>query len=195
MNRRRLVSVLLCCAAVAVAEVRAVEGNLKSAVRVIAFEDLQCGDCAAYRRILDDHLLPKYGGRVAFEHRDFPLPRHNWAREAAIIARALDERHGTAGVEFRRWALASLKEMTRDNFEARVRDWAAARKLAPDTVLAYRKDPAASKLVEEDLQEGVARGVSRTPTVFVNGQPFIETFTVEEISKGIESALAAVSGK
>jgi protein-disulfide isomerase len=45
--------------------------------------------------------------------------------------------------------------------------------------------------VEQEYREGVARGVSRTPTVFVNGEPFIETFTYEEISKGIDAALAA----
>ena len=39
------------------------------------------------------------------------------------------------------------------------------------------------------IQDGVARGVSKTPTVFVNGQPFIETFTVQEISKAIEDAV------
>ena len=32
----------------------------------------------------------------------------------------------------------------------------------------------------------MARGVAKTPTVFVNGTPFVETFTAEEISKGID---------
>jgi protein-disulfide isomerase len=44
-------------------------------------------------------------------------------------------------------------------------------------------------MVEKDYQDGVARGVSKTPTVFVNGRPFIETFTVEEISKAIDAEL------
>jgi len=46
-------------------------------------------------------------------------------------------------------------------------------------------------LVERDLQDGIARGVAKTPTVFVDGTPFIETFTLEEISKAIDAALAA----
>ena len=36
----------------------------------------------------------------------------------------------------------------------------------------------------------MARGVSKTPTVFVAGKPFIEVFAVEEISAAIEKALA-----
>jgi protein-disulfide isomerase len=46
-------------------------------------------------------------------------------------------------------------------------------------------------LVEKDVQEGVARGVAKTPTVFVDGTPFIETFTFEELSKALDAALAA----
>ncbi len=46
------------------------------------------------------------------------------------------------------------------------------------------------ELVERDYQDGVSRGVVHTPTVFVNGQPFIETIPFEEISKGIDQALA-----
>ena len=44
--------------------------------------------------------------------------------------------------------------------------------------------------MEKDVQDGVARGIARTPTALVNGKPFIETFTFDEISKGIDQALA-----
>jgi hypothetical protein len=36
----------------------------------------------------------------------------------------------------------------------------------------------------------VGRGIVHTPTALVNGTPFIESFTFEEISKGIDDALA-----
>jgi protein-disulfide isomerase len=44
--------------------------------------------------------------------------------------------------------------------------------------------------VEKDYQDGVGRGIIHTPTVLVNGAPFVETFTFEEIAKGIDAALA-----
>ncbi|NWF85183.1 MAG: thioredoxin domain-containing protein, partial [Bryobacteraceae bacterium] len=56
-----------------------VEGNPSSPVRVVIYEDLQCSDCAAFRKMLDEKLLPRYGSKVAFEHRDFPLAKHSWA--------------------------------------------------------------------------------------------------------------------
>jgi protein-disulfide isomerase len=43
--------------------------------------------------------------------------------------------------------------------------------------------------VDRDFQEGIARGIAKTPTVLVNGQPFVESFPLEEISQAIESAV------
>jgi protein-disulfide isomerase len=51
-------------------------------------------------------------------------------------------------------------------------------------------DPRFAAAVEKDYQEGVARGVTHTPTAFVNGAAFVETFTFEEISKAIDARLS-----
>ena len=169
---------------------RNVEGAANGKIRVVVWEDLQCSDCAAFRRMMDQHLLPKYGSKVAFEHRDFPLPKHNWARHAAIAARYFDRLKPQLGAEFRRHVLAHLRETTLDNFEQRIRDFAASHGVDPDKAAAALTDGSLAKLVDEDFREGVARGIGRTPTVFVNGRPFIERFSVEEISKAIEEALA-----
>jgi protein-disulfide isomerase len=52
-------------------------------------------------------------------------------------------------------------------------------------------DARLAALVEEDYQEGVARGIAHTPTVLVNGRPFVETFAVEDVAKAIDAELAA----
>ncbi len=169
-----------------------IEGNRDSAVRVTIYEDLQCPDCAAFERMLDEKLLPRYGGKVAFEHREFPLARHAWARKAAIAARFFQGVSGELGAIFRRYALANLRQITAANFEERLAAFARDHGVEPQKALAALEDPGLAGAVEKDFQEGVARGVSKTPTVFVNGVPYIETFTFEEISKGIEAALAAV---
>ena len=168
-----------------------VEGNPKSPVRVIAYGSLQCPDCAKYRAMMDQHLLPKYADRVAFEHRDFPLEKHKWARQAAIAARYFDSVKDALGVEFRRWAMNNIADLTAETFTDKLREWAKAHGADPTKAVAALTNGELAQLVEEDYQEGVARGVARTPTVFVNGEPFIETFTVDDISKGIDAALAA----
>ena len=168
-----------------------VEGNPKSAVRVISYGSLQCPDCAAYRRMMDEHLLPNYGARVAFEHRDFPLDKHKWARPAAVAARHFDTVQAALGIEFRRWAMNNIPNLAPETFNEKLREWAQAHGTDGAKAVAALNDPGLAKLVEEDYQDGIARGVARTPTVFVNGEPFIETFTAEQISKGIDAALAA----
>jgi protein-disulfide isomerase len=168
----------------------AVEGRADSSVRAVIYEDLQCPDCAAFRRMLDEKLLPAYSGRVAFEHRDFPLAKHAWARRAAIAARFFTDRTPELGLEYRRYVMAGQEATDERNFNERLAAFAKAHGIQPDAAVAALSDARYAELVEKDYRDGVSRGVVHTPTVFVNGKPFIETFTFEEISKGIDEALA-----
>jgi len=89
--------------------------------------------------------------------------------------------------------LSTMQETTGANFNQKLSEFARAQSIDAAEVVAALSEPRYAALVEKDFQDGVARGVSRTPTVFVNGAPFIETFTFEEISKGIDQALAAAN--
>lgn len=171
------------------AQPRLVEGKPDSPVRAVTYEDLACGDCARFRRMLDEHLLPKYGGKVAFEHRDFPLAKHPWARPAAVASRYFERAGAELAAKWRREVLRDLKKITLESFPAYLEGFAKRNGQDPAKALEALEDPALGAAVERDVQDGVARGIARTPTVLVNGAPFIETFTVEEISKGIEQAL------
>lgn len=168
---------------------RLVEGNAAGAVRVIVFEDLQCGDCAAFRIMMDEKLLPRYGAKVAFEHRDFPLAKHAWARKAAIAARFFERPSPELGLKYRRETMSSRGQTTPGNFNERLAAFAKVNGADPQQAVAALDDANLDALVEKDFQEGVARGVVHTPTAFVNGVPFVETFTFEEISKAIDAAL------
>ena len=186
----RLVMGLFMGSVALTAQQELVEGRADSKVRVVVYEDLQCSDCASFRRMMDQKLLPKYGEQVAFVHKDFPLPRHSWARKAAIAARFFESRSPELGLAYRKHILGTMFETTAENFEALLRDFAERHNVAPAEAVAALADPKLAARVEKDFQDGVARGVSKTPTVFVNGRPYIERFTFEEISKGIDEAIA-----
>jgi protein-disulfide isomerase len=171
------------------AEQRLIEGNAASAVRVVIYEDLQCGDCANFRKMMDEHLLPRFASKVAFEHYDFPLAKHNWARPAAVAARFFEKVKPELAVQFRREVLADLKQITAESLPKRIQQFAKANQVDAVQAIGALNDSALNKLVEEDYQDGVARGIAKTPTVLVNGEPFIERFTLEEISKAIEAAV------
>jgi protein-disulfide isomerase len=167
-----------------------VEGLAESKVRVLIYEDLQCPDCAEFRRLMDDKLLPRYATRVAFIHRDFPLAKHAWARQAAVAARYFAERKPELGLAYRRLILASIQETTADNFKERLAQFARANGVDPAAAVAALNDARLAALVERDFQDGVARGVVHTPTVFVNGRAFIESISFEDISEALDDALA-----
>lgn len=166
-----------------------VEGNAASAVRVVIFEDLQCSDCAAFRKMLDEKLLPKYGAVVGFEHRDFPLAKHAWARKAAIATRFFHERKPALGAAFRRVTMGEQTAISATNFDQHLEAFAKKHGVDPALALASLQDARLQEQVEKDFQDGIARGIARTPTALVNGEPFIEEFTFEEIAKSIEENL------
>lgn len=176
------------------AESRLIEGQAASPVRVVVYEDLQCSDCAVFRRMMDDHLLPKFGAQAAFEHRDFPLPKHAWARAAAIAGRHFAAMDPALGVAFRRSTYGKLG-VIKDPAQLADHVAAFAKANGKDGAAAVAALTAAGSphaaAVDEDYREGVARGIAKTPTVFVNGEPFVETFTAEAISKSIAQAIAA----
>lgn len=166
-----------------------VEGNSASPVRVVIFEDLQCKDCAWLRRKLDEVLLPAYGDHVAFEHKDFPLAKHDWAAPAAMAARYFSTvGHGT-GIAFRRNLLADMSIVTKESLPDWIREFAADYGANAAQAIAAMNNPKIAAVVEADRQQGVQRDVEKTPTVFLNDIAFIERIPLPELSAAIDAAL------
>ncbi len=170
---------------------RLIEGAPASPVRVVIYEDLQCPDCAVFREMLDRELLPKYKGKVAFEHRDFPLAKHAWARRASILSQFFAVQKPELAVEYRKWIMRNQKLITPDNFNQKLAEFSAKHGADPGKAIAALEDDGYQAAVEKDFQDGVARGIAKTPTVLVNGEPFIETFKAADVIKAIERELKA----
>ena len=167
-----------------------VEGNPDSPVKVLIYEDLQCGDCATLRTMLDEKLLPKYGSRVAFIHRDFPLGKHDWARPAAIAARWVSLQDPELGITFRREILAERNNITPQNLKAWLTEFAARNKLDQKGIVDSVNDQRLIALVDQDRQAAVARGVTKTPSVYIGGVSFVETIVYEDVARALDEALS-----
>ncbi len=166
-----------------------VEGNPKSLVHVVIYEDFQCLDCAHFRKMMDEKLLPKFKDTVSFEHRDFPLPKHDWARKAAVAARYFQSIRPDLSIRFRRFVFANVLKIDAENFDQWLKKFAKKEAQDPAAALAVLNDPTLKQSVEKDYEEAVAKGIAKTPTVLVNGQPFIETFEYEDLAAAIEEQL------
>jgi protein-disulfide isomerase len=165
------------------------EGNSRSLVKVIIYEDLQGSNCARLRSLIDEKLLPKYGGKVAFIHRDFPLGKHDWARQAAIAGRWIFEQDPGAGIAFRREILAEQNNLTAQKLKPWLEEFASRYKLDSKAIVSSLQDPRFVTLVDQDLASGAARSVSRLPAVFIGGQAFVETILEDDLSHALDEAL------
>jgi protein-disulfide isomerase len=183
-----LLATLLTAASAATTDI--VEGNPSSTVKVTIFEDLQCNYCQTFRTMLDEKLLPRYGAKVAFIHRDMPLGRHEWARPAAMAARWASEQSLRVGINFRRELMAEQEHMTLAALKPWVMEFAKRNNLSESAIAAALTDQRLAALVDQDIQIATARGVTKIPAIYVAGQSFIETVVYDDLARAIDNALA-----
>ncbi len=145
-----------------------------SKVALVVFEDLQCPDCARAAPLLHE-AVKAY--KIPLVRYDFPLPMHNWAFDAHVIARWFDTKSKAIGNEFREYMFANQAQVTRENLRGYAERFASQKKLA----LPFLLDPtgALAAKVKADVNLGKRTGVSHTPTIYVvsettAGQPFVE---------------------
>lgn len=167
-----------------------VEGNLASPVRLVIYEDMECGDCARFEAVLEQKLLPKYGSKILVVHRDFPLGKHDWARQAALAARWVWEQDSERGIAIRRELLSEQDSITARNLNSWLYEFAVRNHLDVKGIIESLSDPRIGALVDQDRQAAVARGVSKTPTAYVGGQAFVETILYEDVARALDEALA-----
>ena len=186
---KRSVALLACTAGLLGMKPEIVEGNPSSTVRVLIYEDLQCPDCQNLRTLLDTKVLPRYGKRVAFIHRDFPLGKHDWARAAAVAARWVYSQDPELGITFRREIMAEQDHITIANLRPWLLEFAARNKLDQKAMLNALSDQRLIAMVDQDYQAGIARGVSHTPTVLVGGEKIVETVLYEDLARALDGEL------
>jgi len=141
-------------------------GVFTAPISIEVFSDFQCPSCKllyeqTLRPLTDDYVAK---GKVYLMHRDFPLPQHAHAHEAACYACAA----GRIG----------KYETACDVLFRRQESWAADGKVA-DTVCsvlspseakqvrALAKDPQIIASVDHDMQLGAVAGVRQTPTMVI----------------------------
>ena len=144
-------------------------GSPTAAVTVEEFADFQCGSCAAVHPVMKE-IQSIYGSKIKLIFRNYPLPNHDKAFDAAVVAEA-------AGIQGKFWAM-------QDQLFTNQQTWASpsanakqlwgeyAQKIGLD-VQQFQNDiagMAAKSRVEQDRSRGAALGVNSTPSIFVNGE-------------------------
>jgi len=155
-------------------------------VALIVFEDLECPDCARAAPLVAEASRTY---KIPVVVHDFPLPKHPWAFDAAVLARYFDSQSKKLGSEFREQVFQHQVEITPENLRAFADKFATEHKVDLPFVI----DPQ-GKLADEvkaDRDLGIRVGINHTPTIYVvssktQGKPFVEVVDRSQLFQMIE---------
>jgi protein-disulfide isomerase len=158
-------------------------GPADAKVTVVEFSDFECPYCSRAATVVDQ-VKEKYGTRVRFVFRQFPLPMHanaHAAAEAALAANAQGKFW-----QFHDKMFQNQGKLTRDGLEGMAKetglDVAAFKKALDSKTFAAE--------VDADMKLGESVAVNGTPTMFINGARVANPTNFEAISAQIEGALS-----
>jgi protein-disulfide isomerase len=143
-----------------------IRGNPEAPVTLEEFGDFECSSCANLATFIDQ-LIKEHHPRVRLIFRNFPLPMHQFARDAALTAEAAGlqgrywEMHDMLFREQPVWSSASDAGMWFDTY---------AETLGLD-LNQFRKDVKSDKVrerMESDQARARSLGVKIAPTLFVD---------------------------
>ncbi|ACY21859.1 DSBA oxidoreductase [Gordonia bronchialis DSM 43247] len=159
----------------------------ESKATFVEFLDFECEGCgAAYPAV--EQLRQTYGDQVTFVVRYFPLPGHfNADRAARAVAAAAEQ--------------GQFEPMYRKMFDTQ-RSWGEQRVPLDDLFFSYARElglnmerfaaaydsQATRELIDRDVADGKALGVTGTPTFFINDER-IKPEGYDDLSSALESAI------
>lgn len=145
-------------------------GPADAKVTVVEYADFECPHCRELYESLQG-IEAKYP-QVRFVYKNFPLTTiHPWAETAAIAGRCAYEQSPVAFWKVHDAIFEGQDVISPENVWDKLVSYASQAGLNADTFKACLSSPGAQKAVDADHAEGVALGVSSTPTVYINGRP------------------------
>ena len=163
-------------------------------VAIVEFLDLQCPDCA------NANPLIKVAARtynIPVVRYDFPLPKHNWSFDAAVIAKYFDSKSKPLGAAWRDYCFENQPAISPENLRSNAERFAAQNKVTLPFVI----DPEGKFAgeVKADFAVGQRVGIEHTPTIYVvshkaYGKPFVEVVDRSKLYSIIDQMKSEADG-
>lgn len=166
-------------------------GNPHARVRVYIFEDLECPDCAQWHKLLRSQLLPRYGQRVAFYLRDYPLPQHTWAFNAAVLERYFAAHNTRLYFAWVDYCYSHQAQLTSANLMRRAARLAAGYDISRDQLDQAFAKTRYFRAVESDQALGNRIGIHHTPTIYLTRPGGVEISTPAQLQRALQQRLQA----
>lgn len=147
-------------------------GPADAPVTIVEFGDLECPACKAAQPNVTKLIEEEPKARLIFEN--FPLETvHKWAMLAAKYLDCVGRENNNALWKFIGTVYDHQAEITPENAEAKLKEYAKEAGANPDTVAACAAKPETEKRVRESMALGEKLGVTSTPTFFINGRKVV----------------------
>jgi protein-disulfide isomerase len=147
---------------------------LGAELTLVEYGDFECPYCRAAAPVIDE-VVQELGNRLVFAFRHFPLAElHPFALSAAVASEG-------AALKGQFWPMhAKLYAGDEPQLRQEKVLWPATR---------FVEDR-----VEADFNSGVRSGVRGTPTLFVNGEVYRGSITVDRLLEALESTAPVPGG-
>jgi len=158
-------------------------GPENASVKVVEFSDFECPYCSRAANVVQQ-LKEKYGDKIRFVFRQYPLPMHANAHGAAQAALAADAQGKFW--EYHDVLFANQRSLDPDALESHA-------KTAGLNLAQFKQALASKKFkaqVDADLKLGEQAVVQGTPTLFVNGARVENPTDFAAVAGMIDAALA-----
>jgi protein-disulfide isomerase len=157
-------------------------GPENAKVTIVEFSDFQCPYCTRAASVVQQ-IKAKYGDKVRFVFRQYPLPMHGDAHLAAQAALAAHQQGKFW--EYHDLLFANQRALTRSSLE----EYAKQVDLNLPLLKKALDDQALKATVDADVKLGEEVNVNGTPTVFINGKRVPNPTEFEPVANLIDAAL------
>lgn len=149
-------------------------GSKTAKVKFIEYSDFQCPFCKSYFTLTLPQILKDYvaAGKIYYEYYNLPLDIHPQAPKAAEAASCAGEQnkyweyHDLLFLNQNSWAFQDTDIQT-------FKDLAASMELDTNSFNQCLDSGKFANLIEKDKQLGATKGISGTPTFFINDQKIV----------------------
>lgn len=166
-----------------VSETDHIEGEASALIELVEYGDYQCPHCGRAYPIIKK-IQEKLQGKLKFVFRNFPLSEiHPQAIQAAIATEAAAE-------QGKFWEMHDIIFENQQNLHTSAL-LGMAEKIGLD-ITKFEKDlelPSFLKKVEADFESGVRSGVNGTPTFFINGTKYNDSWDEWTLAHHLQSLL------
>lgn len=147
----------------------AVLGSAEAPITIIEFADFECPYCARAYNEIETVVNDTYKGKVKLIWKNFPLPAHTWAEQAAVAAECARQQNPSALFDFARSFYRDQSDITPQNLRDHIDQYAAVAKLDAKALNACVLSDDAEKRIAVDRADGELIHVNSTPTFLING--------------------------